>query len=283
MKPPAGGTTAREATTTTRPYRARTIAGTTAFATLKALVRLRSSMRFQVSRSVSRSEPPANPPTPATRMSILPRAATTPSANAVIALRSITSVDCKMSRWRSAAGTRCVSRSRSASTAYGTATIAPSARSRRVTACPSAPVPPVTTATRAARTVMTYSAEEDILAELLEGLLERRQRLPRARERRRAREEVVFHVGVVDPTLLDLGDGAPERRVGGADHVGALRPRLDALRQGLLQELVDPAEDRREGAAREPLVLLVEEAERDEVRRLELRGPLLFGGLRILL
>src|SRR5439155_27213459 len=37
MKPPAGGTTAREATMTTRPYRARTMAGTTAFATLNAL------------------------------------------------------------------------------------------------------------------------------------------------------------------------------------------------------------------------------------------------------
>ena len=71
---------------------------TSAFAALKALVRLRSSMRFQVSRSVSTSEPPAKPPTPATRMSILPRAATTPSAKAVMALTSITSADCKISR-----------------------------------------------------------------------------------------------------------------------------------------------------------------------------------------
>src|SRR5262249_48327470 len=106
----------------------------------------------------------------------------------------------------------------------------------------------------------------EVLAELLEGLLERGEGLPRARERRRAGQEVVLHVGVVDPALLDLRNGDPERRVGGADHVGALRPRLDALRQGLLQELVDPAQNRREGATREPLVLLVEEAERDEVR-----------------
>src|SRR5882724_2605571 len=150
MKPPAGGTTARDATTTTRPYRARTIPGTPAFAALNALVRLRSSMCFQVSTSVSRSEPPAKPPTPATRMSILPRAATTPSAKAVIALRSITSTACMTSRWRSAAATRWDNRSRSPSTAYGTATIAPSARRRSVTACPSAPVPPATTATRSA-------------------------------------------------------------------------------------------------------------------------------------
>ena len=78
---------------------------------------------------------------------VLPRAATTLSAKAVMALTSITSKDCTIRR-RSAAATRWVSRSRSASTAYGTATIAPSARSRKVTACPSAPVPPVTTATR---------------------------------------------------------------------------------------------------------------------------------------
>ena len=91
---------------TTRPYRARTMAGTTAFATLNALVRFRSSMRLQVSTSVSRSEPPAKPPTPATRISILPRPATTPSAKAVIAFTSITSTVCKIRRCRSTAATR---------------------------------------------------------------------------------------------------------------------------------------------------------------------------------
>src|SRR5262245_735220 len=123
----------------------------------------------------------------------------------------------------------------------------------------------------------------EVLAELLEGLLERRQRLARARERGRAREQVVLHVGMVDPALLDLGDGDRERRLGGAHHVGPLRPSLDALRHALLQELVDPAQDRRERAAREPLVLLIEEAQGDEVRRLELRGPLLFRGVRLVL
>src|SRR5882724_11047367 len=442
MKPPAGGTTARDATTTTRPYRARTIPGTTAFAALNALVRLRSSMCFQVSTSVSRSEPPAKPPTPATRMSILPRAATTPSAKAVIALRSITSTACMTSRWRSAAATRWDNRSRSPSTAYGTATIAPSARRRSVTACPSAPVPPATTATRSASagvivagsvrpawteggliqagvapvrgqpgapvrsqpgapvrgqpgapvrgqpgaplrsqpgapvrgqrgaplrsqpgapvrsqpgaplrgqpgqlgapirsrpvapgrgqpgtphrgqlggallggqspawpearagsarrslrrpvhdrgalnfvvTDLAHVERFEVVPKLLEGLLERRQRLARARERRRAGQEVVLHVGVVDPALFDLRDDDAERRVRRADQVGALRPRVEALRQRLLQELVDPAENRRERAAREPLVLLVEEAEGDEVRRFELKRPRLLGGLGLLL
>src|SRR5262249_31720473 len=49
----------------------------------------------------------------------------------------------------------------------------------------------------------------EVLAELLEGLLERGEGLPRARERRRAGQEVVLHVGVVDPALLDLRNGDP--------------------------------------------------------------------------
>src|SRR5262249_16167916 len=109
----------------------------------------------------------------------------------------------------------------------------------------------------------------EVVAQLLEGLLERRKRLARTRERGRARGEAVLDVGMVDPAALDLGHRDAERRVGGAHHVGPLRPRLDALGHALLQELVDPAQDRREGAAREPLVLFVEQAQGDEVRRLE--------------
>src|SRR5439155_20541063 len=59
---------------------------------------------------------------------------------------------------------------------------------------------------------------------------------------------------------------------------GAVEALLEALRQGELQELVHASEDRRERPAREPLVLLVEEAERDEVGGLELGLPALFGG-----
>src|SRR6185436_19354179 len=49
----------------------------------------------------------------------------------------------------------------------------------------------------------------DVLAQLLEGLLEWRQRLALARERRGAGEHVVLHVRVIDAALLDLryGDG----------------------------------------------------------------------------
>src|SRR5262249_41592642 len=197
-----------------------------------------------------------------------PRAATTLAGNPVLAWGSITSADGKTRRGRPAAAPRWVSRVRPSSTAYGTATLAPSARSRKTTACPSAPVPPVTTATRpviGAGTVgpaltegglrqarpgsaRRYSARGvsqarlgvhglaepgflasslgrgghdrgaldlvvadladvellEVVAELLEGLLERRQRLARARERGRAREEVVLDVGMVDPSLLDL-------------------------------------------------------------------------------
>ena len=57
---------------------------------------------------------------------------------------------------------------------------------------------------------------------------------------------------------------------------------LERLREVPLQELVDPAQDRRERPAREPLVLLVEEPERDEVGRLELEGIVLLAGGRLL-
>src|SRR5438034_3224921 len=70
------------------------------------------------------------------------------STNTVIAARSVTSTGSVTRRSRWAGATRARSSARSVSTAYGTATIAPSARNRSVTAWPSAPVPPVTIATR---------------------------------------------------------------------------------------------------------------------------------------
>src|ERR1051326_4987591 len=103
----------------------------------------------------------------------------------------------------------------------------------------------------------------DVLAELLERRLERRQRLALARERGGAREDVVLHVRVVDAALLDLGHRADERLVGRAHQGRALLALLESLAERALEELVDAAEDRRERAAREALVLLVEEAERD--------------------
>src|SRR5437660_82724 len=177
MKPPTGGTTAREATRTTRPYRARTMCGATAFVAVKALVRLRSSIRRQAAASVSRSDPPAKPPTAPTR-----------------------------------------------------------------------------TSTRA-----------------------------RPGERRGAGQHVVLHVRVVDAALLDPHHDLTQRRVRLANERGAVAALLEALRQRELQELVHPSEDRRERPAREPLVLLVEEAERDEVGRLELGLPALLGARGLVL
>src|SRR5947199_4673700 len=88
---------------------------------------------------------------------------------------------------------------------------------------------------------------------------------------------------MTDPALLDLRHDDAERRVGRADQVGALDPRRQALGERLLEELVDPPEDRGERAAGESLVLLVEEPQRDEVRGLELERPLLLGGLPLFL
>src|SRR2546430_1771339 len=121
---------------------------TTAFVAAKALVRLRSSIRRQAAASVSRSAPAAKPPTAPTRMSTRPRAATERSTKAVIAARSVTSTGSATRRYRPTGAARSRKWTASASTAYGTAPLAPSVRNRSVTAWPSAPVPPVTIATR---------------------------------------------------------------------------------------------------------------------------------------
>src|SRR5436190_8930911 len=112
----------------------------------------------------------------------------------------------------------------------------------------------------------------DVVDELLEGLVEGRQGLALSRERRGAREDEVLHVRVVDAALLDLGDHVHQRLVGGPDELRALLPLLERLGEASLEETVHAAQDGREGAAREALVLLVEEPQRDEVWRLELEG-----------
>src|SRR2546425_4496324 len=361
--------------------------GATAFVAAKALVRLSWSTRRQVAAWVSRSDPPAKPPTAPTRTSTRPRATMVRSTNTVIAARSVTSTGSVTRRSRWAGATRARSSARSVSTAYGTATIAPSARNRSVTAWPSAPVPPVTIATRfcsglreagatggwpevrgdaassgmsrftlpgaagparsagglgqvrpgvvrhvaihftggrgagafggwpetrgdaassgMSRFVPTCSLARgdrhdrraldlvvtdpgdverlEVRAELLEGLLEGRQRFARPGERRGAGQHVVLHVRVVDAALLDLRDDLAQGRVRLADERGALPALLEALRQRELQELVHPPQDRRERPARESLVLFVEEAERDEVGGLELRLPALLGARGLVL
>src|SRR6267143_1026959 len=261
--------------------------GTTARALANALVRFSSSIRFHVASSVSTRAPPAKPPTPATSTSRRPRVFTTRSVNPVMAGRLVTSTASVTRRPRSACATRSPSRSRSCSTAYGTATAAPSARRRSVTAWPRAPVPPVTIATRFSSGLFSGGRSHDggaldvgvadlrhierleVLAKLPERLVEGRERLALAGEGRRPRQHVVLHVRVVDPALLDLLDHVAERFVGGADQIRTFHPLFEPLREPDLQELVNAPEDRREGAAGEALVLLVEEAERDEVRRLE--------------
>src|SRR5690606_38630373 len=123
-------------------------------------------------------------------------------------------------------------------------------------------------------------ARLDVFFTFRERLLERRQRLAGARQRRGAGEEEVLDVGVVDAALLELRDRGAERLVGLADELGALLPLRQRLGEVAGEELVDPLQDRRERAAREALVLLVEQAERDQVRRLELEGEVLLAGLR---
>ena len=86
---------------------------------------------------------------------------------------------------------------------------------------------------------------------------------------------------MVDPALLDLRDHVPQRLVGRADQLRALLPLLERLGEATLEKLVHPAQDRREGAAREALVLLVEETERDEVGRLELEGVVFLAASRL--
>src|SRR5213594_2397145 len=121
------------------------------------------------------------------------------------------------------------------------------------------------------------------LPQLLERLLEGRQRLALSRKWRGAREDEVLHVGMVDPALLDPGHDDGQRLVGLSDEARALLALADAFLQRRLEELVDAPEDRREGASGEALVLLVEQAERDEVRRLELERPLFLGARRLTL
>src|SRR5713101_7996669 len=122
----------------------------------------------------------------------------------------------------------------------------------------------------------------DVVDELLEGLVEGRQGLALARERRGAREHEVLHVRVIDAALLDLGDHVHQRLVRCADQLRALLALLERLGEASLEELVHAAQDGRECAAREALVLLVEEPERDEVRRLELERVVLLAARRLI-
>src|SRR5215467_2054137 len=121
----------------------------------------------------------------------------------------------------------------------------------------------------------------EILGQLLEGLIEARKRLALPGKGRCPGEHVVLHVGMIDPALLDLGHDASQRLVRFPDQSGALLAILERLGEFPLQELVHAPKHRREGAAREALVLLVEETERHEVGGLELEGVILLAGVRL--
>src|SRR6266545_1151630 len=253
MKPPAGGTTAREAIVTTRPRPAFTMWGITARVATNVLVRFMASMRSHVARSVSTSAPPAKPPTRVTRMSTCPCRATTESTNPVMAPRSVTSTTLVINRSPAATATRCAS-----------AVMSLGARDRHDG--------------RALDVLVADLADLEVreaVAELAEGLLERGERLAGTRQRRGAGQHVVLHVGVIDAALLDLRHDDGQGLVGRPDERRPLLALLEAFRQRDLQELVDPPQDRREGAAREALVALVEQAQGDEVRGFELKRPLL--------
>src|SRR6185436_7754727 len=144
----------------------------------------------------------------------------TRSTCAASAGASVTSQCSSKNRSRAPAGTRAVSLSRSFSTTHGTDTTPPSPSSRSVTAWPRAPAPPVTIATRgiallhrgrrhhdgrALDLVVADLGHVEVLqaaAQLLERLLERGQRLAGPGQRRGAGEQIVLHVGMVDPALL---------------------------------------------------------------------------------
>src|SRR6185503_13678358 len=253
MKPPAGGTTAREAIITTRPAPAASMCGTTARAAVNDEVRFIASIRSHVARSVSTRPPPAKPPTPVTRTSMRRWRSTTAPASRAMAASSVTSQRSSITRGFVAASSEDSRRARSASTMYGTQTVPPSRRKRWTIAWPRAPLPPVTSATRgtsvrrgrghhdgrALDLVVAHLGDVEVLeglAQLLEGLLEGRQRLARARQRRGAREQVVLHVRMVDAALLHLGDGLGQHLVRRAHQLGALGALLQALAQAALQE-----------------------------------------------
>src|SRR5207249_1321194 len=230
-------------------------------AAVKVAVRLSVSMRSHVARSVSRRPPPAKPPTSVTRTSSRRRRAWSVLTRSPTARSSVTSARTRSSRSFAVASTPAWSRSRSASTMNGAATVAPSASRRRVTAWPSAPVPPVTSATRPVSVIGPKPRQAAWTVGGLIWVLSGRAPLPDR------------------PYCLRESFGRWNRHDGRA--LDVLVPHLADVEVG--HALPQLFERLLEGAAGEALVLLVEQAERDEVRRLELERPLFLGARRLTL
>src|SRR5919204_508605 len=105
MKPPVGGTTAREATATTRPPPPASIGGTTACAATYAVVRFNVNIESHSRRSVCARSPIAKPPTALTRTSMCRCLASNDCVSPAIAVSSATSQRSSTSRGRAAAST----------------------------------------------------------------------------------------------------------------------------------------------------------------------------------
>jgi hypothetical protein len=85
------------------------------------------------------------------------------------------------------------------------------------------------------------------------------------------------------PRFLSAATALPRASSAAFSLRRALLALAERLLERALQELVDALQDRRERPAREAPVLLVHDAERDEVRRLELERPVLLARARLLL
>src|SRR2546422_1253407 len=74
------------------------------------------------------------------------------------------------------------------------------------------------------------------------------------------------------------GDDARQQLISFSHQVRPFLTLLQGVWQRGFEKLVDAAQDGREGPARKPAVLLVQEPKRDEVRGLELEGVALLRG-----
>ncbi len=117
MKPPCGGTTARDAMLTMRPERAAIMPGSTARQAMTTDVRLSFIIRSHSASGVDTRSPPAKPPTTLTSASTRPYRSRTVCTNLATAVSSVTSAGRACTRPRCSAVRRPSSAARSSGTA----------------------------------------------------------------------------------------------------------------------------------------------------------------------
>ncbi len=117
MKPPWGGSTAREAMLTMRPPPPAIMPGSTARQAITVEVRLSFIIRSHSASGVDTRSPPAKPPTALTRPSTRPCRSWTACTNLVTAASSVTSAATGRRRARSSGASRPSSAARSSATA----------------------------------------------------------------------------------------------------------------------------------------------------------------------